>query len=68
MQLFVSAATATDVESDLLGWNEFHHGSVKGHQLAGNHVGLLEKPRVEQLAQMMLESLREVPHLKMNAK
>ena len=59
MHLFVSDGTAFDAESDLLGWDEFHKGTVTAHRLAGDHVSILERPEVEQLAQMMIESLRK---------
>ncbi|MBY0442777.1 MAG: hypothetical protein K2Q25_11705, partial [Mycobacteriaceae bacterium] len=53
MRLYVSAVTATEVESELLGWNEFHQGIVKSCHLSASHVGLLESPVVEQLAQLI---------------
>jgi amino acid adenylation domain-containing protein len=59
MHLFVSEASAADAEADLLGWNEFHKGPLTVHRLACNHFGLLVPPGAEQLARMMLESLRE---------
>ncbi len=59
MHLFVSEGSAAWMEADLLGWDEFHNGTVTVHRLAGDHVTLLELPEVEQLAQTMLESLRE---------
>jgi len=62
MHLFVSAGTAADVEADLLGWDQFHKGTVTVHRLAGNHVTVLELPEVKQLAQLMLESLRKQGH------
>jgi thioesterase domain-containing protein len=55
----VSAGTAADVEADLLGWDQFHKGTVTVHRLAGNHVTVLDLPEVKQLARMMLESLRK---------
>jgi thioesterase domain-containing protein len=42
-----------------LGWNVFHKGTLTVHRLAGNHFTLLDLPEVEQLARMMLESLRK---------
>lgn len=57
MQLFVSEVTAATAEDDLLGWGEFHQGPVAAHCLAGDHVGLLQLPEAELLAQAMLESL-----------
>ena len=59
MQLFVTEGTAVDAEADLLGWDEFHRGTLTAHRLAGDHVTLLTLPEVEQHARMMLESLRE---------
>ena len=47
------------MEADQLGWDEFHKGTLTVHRLAGDHVTLLELPEVEQLARMMLESLRK---------
>jgi amino acid adenylation domain-containing protein len=58
MHLFVSEGSATDAEADLLGWDEFHKGTLIVDRLAGDHVAMLELPVVEQLAQTMLESLR----------
>ena len=57
MHLFVSEDSAADMEADLLGWDEFHKGTLTVHRLAGDHVTLLDLPEVEQLARMMLESL-----------
>ena len=57
MHLFVSEGTAADTQADLLGWDEFHKGTLTVHRLAGDHVTLLELPEVEKLARMMLESL-----------
>jgi thioesterase domain-containing protein len=59
MHLFVSEASAADAEADLLGWDEFHKGTLTVDRLAGDHVTLLELPEVEQPARMMLESLRK---------
>jgi amino acid adenylation domain-containing protein len=59
MHVFVSEGTAADAEADLLGWNEFHKGTLTVHRLAGNHNTMLDLPEVEQLARMMLESLRK---------
>ncbi len=58
MDVFVSDGTAFDAESDLLGWDEFHKGTVTAHRLAGDHVTILESPRVAHLAETMIESLR----------
>jgi hypothetical protein len=56
---FVSEGTAAVAEADLLGWNEFHKGALTVHRVGGDHVATLELPVVEQLARMMLESLRK---------
>jgi len=57
MHLFASQGTVFDAETELLGWDDFHHGSVTADQLTGDHVSILERPLVEQLAEMMIESL-----------
>ncbi|OMC50573.1 hypothetical protein A5745_04720 [Mycobacterium sp. IS-2888] len=57
MHLFVTEATAADMGTDALGWDEFHGGALHVHRLAGNHVTLLKPPRVAQLAAMVGESL-----------
>jgi thioesterase domain-containing protein len=59
MHLFVSEVTAADAQADALGWDEYHQGSLTVDRLAGNHVALLDLPEVEQLAGMMIESLRQ---------
>jgi amino acid adenylation domain-containing protein len=59
MHLFASQGTVFDAETELLGWDEFHKGSVTANQLSGDHVTILERPLVEQLAQMMIESLHK---------
>jgi thioesterase domain-containing protein len=59
MHLFVSEGTAAVAEADLLGWDEFHKGTLTVDRLAGDHVTMLDPPEVEQLARMMLESLRK---------
>jgi amino acid adenylation domain-containing protein len=59
MHLFVTEDTAFDAEADLLGWDDFHKGSVAAHQMSGDHVTILEHPLVEQLARMMIESLND---------
>jgi thioesterase domain-containing protein/acyl carrier protein len=57
--LFVSEGSAAYMEADLLGWDEFHKGTLTVDRLAADHVTLLDLPEVEQLARMMLESLRK---------
>ena len=57
MHLFASQGTVFDAESELLGRDDFHKGSVIADQLTGDHVTILERPLIEQLAQMMIESL-----------
>ena len=59
MHLFVSNFSAADMEADLLGWDEFHRGSLTVHRLASDHASLLDLPDVQQLARVMLESLGE---------
>jgi amino acid adenylation domain-containing protein len=59
MHLVVSQDTAADAEADLLGWDEFHHGTMTADRLASDHATLLEPPKVEQLAQLMLKSLHQ---------
>ncbi|HTX54356.1 MAG TPA: amino acid adenylation domain-containing protein [Candidatus Baltobacteraceae bacterium] len=58
MHLFVSEDSAADIEADVLGWDEFHKGMLTVERLASNHATLLELPTVEQVARLMLESLR----------
>jgi thioesterase domain-containing protein len=57
MHLFVCEATAADAEADLLGWDEFHRGTLTVDHLAGDHVTMLERPGAQRLAQRMLEIL-----------
>ena len=57
INVFVSRDTAFDADADLLGWDEFHKGTVTTHQLAGDHVTILERPLIEQLAATMIETL-----------
>ena len=64
LHLYISADTAVDAESELLGWKEFHRGTVSGCHFSGSHVGLLETPWVGQLAQQMGESLHPVSRLR----
>jgi thioesterase domain-containing protein len=59
MHLFVSESSAAEAETDLLGWDEFHKGTLTVDRLAGDHKTMLELPVVEQLAQTMVESLRK---------
>ena len=59
MDLFISEGSAADMEADLLGWDEFHRGTLRVHRLPGDHFTMLQPPVVEQLAQSMLESLRQ---------
>jgi amino acid adenylation domain-containing protein len=57
VHLFVSEGSAADWEADLLGWDEFHKGPLTVDRLAADHATLLGQPGVNELAQMMLESL-----------
>jgi amino acid adenylation domain-containing protein len=59
LHLFVTEGTAADAQADLLGWDEFHKGTLTVDRLAADHVTLLDLPEVEQLARMVLKSLRE---------
>lgn len=59
MYLFVSEGSAADLEADLLGWDEFHKGTLTVAPLAANHASLLELPKVGQVARLMLESLQQ---------
>ena len=58
MHLFVTEGSAADAEADLLGWDEFHDGPLTVHRLAAEHATMLNLPVVEQVARIMLESLR----------
>ncbi|HEY6855891.1 MAG TPA: hypothetical protein VI194_06710, partial [Mycobacterium sp.] len=44
---------------DLLGWDQFHKGTLTVDRYAADHATLLGLSEVEQLAGMMLESLRK---------
>jgi amino acid adenylation domain-containing protein len=59
VHLFVSEGAAAYMEADLLGWDEFHKGTLTVERLPAGHVNLLDLPEVEQLARMVLESLRK---------
>jgi amino acid adenylation domain-containing protein len=59
IHLFLSEGSAADMEADLLGWDEFHKGTLTVDRLAADHITLLDPPEVEHLARMMLESLRK---------
>lgn len=58
VHLFVSSASISLMQSDILGWNEFHLGKLTVDRLDGEHAALLELPRAEELARMMLEPLK----------
>ena len=60
MHLFVSEGSAADAEAALLGWDEYHKGTLTVDRIAGDHTSLLELPRVDQLARMILTSLNKV--------
>ena len=62
MDLFISEDSTADAEADMLGWDEFHRGTLTVHRCAGDHFTMLQLPVVEQLAQSMLESLRKHKH------
>jgi amino acid adenylation domain-containing protein len=59
LDLFISEGFAADMEADLLGWDKTHRGTLRAHRLPGDHFTMLQPPVVEQLAQSMLESLRQ---------
>ncbi|WP_428338376.1 non-ribosomal peptide synthetase [Mycobacterium sp.] len=59
MHLFVTEGSAADMEADLLGWDEFHAGPLTVHRLAADHATMLDLPVVEEVARIMLESLRK---------
>jgi amino acid adenylation domain-containing protein len=59
MHVFVTEHSAADAKTDLLGWDEFHKGTLTMDRLAGGHYTMFELPVVEQLAQTILESLRK---------
>jgi thioesterase domain-containing protein len=59
MHMFVSEGSAAYMEADLLGWDQFHKGTLTVDRLGGDHASLLELSEVEQLARIMLESLRK---------
>ncbi|MDT5204451.1 MAG: hypothetical protein QOD34_1087, partial [Mycobacterium sp.] len=58
MHLFVTEGSAADAEADFLGWDEFHDGPLTVHRLAADHAAMLELPTVEEVARIMLKSLR----------
>jgi amino acid adenylation domain-containing protein len=57
--LFVSEDSAAYIDADLLGWDQFHKGTLTVDRYAADHATLLGLSEVEQLAGMMLESLRK---------
>jgi hypothetical protein len=54
---FVSKMSAADSAANLLDWDGFHKGTLTAHRLPGDHVTMLRQPGVNELAQIMLESL-----------
>jgi amino acid adenylation domain-containing protein len=62
LHLFVSEASATDAEAELLGWDEFHKGTLTVDRFAGDHATILDLPAVEQVARLMLELVRKARH------
>jgi len=58
LDLFISEGSAADIGADMLGWDEFHRGTLTLHRLAGDHATMLQLPAVEQLARSMLELVR----------
>jgi amino acid adenylation domain-containing protein len=59
MHLFVSEDSAAEVDSELLGWDEFHNGSITVDRFAGDHFAMLHLPEVNRLAGLMFDSLRQ---------
>jgi amino acid adenylation domain-containing protein len=59
VHLVVSEASATFMNADLLGWDEFHRGELTVNRLQTEHRALLDVPGVGPLAQLMLESLNK---------
>jgi hypothetical protein len=59
VHLVVSEASATFMNADLLGWDEFHRGALTVNRLETEHRALLDVPGVGPLAQLMLESLNK---------
>lgn len=57
VHLFVTDASAATIGADLLGWDEFHQGTVTVHRHAGDHATLIDMPQVQHVARTMLESL-----------
>jgi thioesterase domain-containing protein/acyl carrier protein len=57
--LFVSEGFADHLETNLLGWDEFHKGPLVVDRLAADHRSLLDLPAAERLAWIMLDSLRK---------
>jgi amino acid adenylation domain-containing protein len=62
VQLFVSEDSASFMEAELLGWDEFHEGELAVHRLRTGHRTLLDLPEVQRLAQTMLASLDRARH------
>jgi thioesterase domain-containing protein/acyl carrier protein len=62
VQLFVSEDSASFMEAELLGWDEFHDGELAVHRLRTGHRTLLDLPEVQRLAQTMLGSLDRARH------
>lgn len=62
--LFVSEGTAAIAETNLLGWDEYHTGTLTAHHIGGDHVTILEMPLVMRLARMVLESLHDEKSLR----
>ncbi|BBY06261.1 non-ribosomal peptide synthetase [Mycobacterium noviomagense] len=58
LHLFVSEVSADYAEAKLLGWDEFHKGTLTVDRFAEDHLALLDQPAVEQLARRMLKSIR----------
>ncbi|HZU46627.1 MAG TPA: AMP-binding protein, partial [Mycobacterium sp.] len=59
MHLFVSEVSADYAEADLLGWDEYHNGTLTVDRFAADHLALLDQPAVGELARKTLELLRQ---------
>ena len=59
LELFVTDASADDVHAQYLSWDKYHDGALRVHRpSSGNHWNLLEQPQVDEIARVMLDSLR----------
>jgi len=61
LHLFVTEGSASQSDAHLLGWDGYHAGPLAVDRFPGDHVAFLDRPRVVDVAQAVLESLRGVP-------